>query len=73
MKINMLEINSLGDGKFNIAFNGTNDKGSFGLVATYHPATKKLRIEAVCPRQPKKPFKAAVLESIAKEPPESFQ
>lgn len=69
MLIEIIEINPLGGGKFNIAFNGTNARGTFGLVAEYEPKTKRIKFPAVSPRQPKKPFKAYALVALAKEDP----
>lgn len=69
MLIEILEINELGNGKFNVAFNGTNKRGTFGLVAYYEPKTKRISFPAVSPRQPKKPFKKYALIALAKEDP----
>lgn len=72
MEIEILEINPLGDGKFNIAFNGKNDFGTFGLVAEYRPKGKQIRFLSVHPRQWKSQFKIPALAAVAKEPKENF-
>ena len=72
MEIEILEINPLGEGKFSIAFNGTNDFGHFGLVAEYRTQRKQIKFLSVYPRQWKSQFKIPALAAIAKEPKENF-